>query len=82
MSTFHSHTFLSLFAQIIDVVGKNDSQNKVFTHGLTLGQKQELLKRKRKSLWRKKGIIWRICILIESKGEFSNTQMEQNNKEG
>lgn len=64
------------------VVQKNDSQNKVFTYGLTLGQKLESFSKEEYFTERGKKRSWRACILIEAKGKFSNIQMEQNNKKG
>ena len=63
------------------VVQKNDSQNKVFTYGLTLGQKLESFLKEEYFRGGKKR-SWRACILIEAKRKFSNIQMEQNNKKG
>lgn len=64
------------------VIQKHDSQNKVFTYGLTLGHKLKRASWKRNISQRGEKRSWRACILIESKGKFSNIQMEQNNKEG
>lgn len=66
------------------VVQKKDSQYKVFTYGLTLGQKLKSFSKEKYSTEgkKKKKEVGGHVFLIESKGEFSNIQMEQDNKEG
>lgn len=67
------------------VVQKKDFQHKVFTYGLTLGQKLKNFSKEKYSTEgkkKKKKEVGGHVFLIESKGEFSNIQMEQDNKEG